>query len=108
VLFRSYSPSPELLEQLGIRPKPGKELVFYEGKGCSACSDTGYRGRLALYEVMEMDDHIGHCIMQGMHSKDLKKEARKQGMLSLRDSGIRKVLGGLTTVKEVLSVTFEN
>ena len=105
---QAYKPSPELLQQMGIRPKPGRDLVFYEGQGCQACSDTGYRGRLALYEVMEMDDHVGHCIMQGMHSKDLKKEARKLGMLSLRDSGIRKVLAGLTTVKEVLSVTFEN
>jgi type IV pilus assembly protein PilB len=105
---QAYKPSPELLQQMGIRPKPGRELVFYEGQGCPACSDTGYRGRLALYEVMEMDDHLSHCVMTGMHSKDLKKEARKQGMLSLRDSGIRKVLAGLTTVKEVLSVTFEN
>ncbi len=105
---KAYKPEPELLQQLGIRPKPGRELVFYEGEGCPACSDTGYRGRLALYEVMEMDDHISHCVMTGMHAKDLKKEARKQGMLSLRDSGIRKVLAGLTTVKEVLSVTFEN
>lgn len=103
-----YKPSAELLEQLGIRPKPGHDLVFYEGAGCPSCSETGYRGRMALYEVMEMDDQLGHCIMQGMHSKDLKKEARKRGMLSLRDSGIRKVLAGLTTVKEVLSVTFEN
>ncbi len=105
---KSYKPSPELLQQLGIRPKPGRELVFYEGEGCPACSDTGYRGRIALFEVMEIDDHLSHCIMQGMQSKDLKREARKQGMLSLRDSGIRKVLTGLTTVKEVLSVTFEN
>jgi type IV pilus assembly protein PilB len=105
---KPYKPSPELLQQLGIRPKPGKELVFYEGEGCSACADTGYRGRVALYEVMEMDDHLSHCIMQGMHSNDLKKEARKQGMLTLRDSGIRKVLAGMTTVKEVVSVTFEN
>jgi len=105
---KSYKPSPELLKQLGIRPKPGRELVFYEGEGCPACSDTGYRGRIALYEIMEIDDHVSHCIMQGMQSKELKKEARKQGMLSLRDSGIRKVLSGLTTVKEVLSVTFEN
>jgi type IV pilus assembly protein PilB len=103
-----YKPSPELLEQLGIRPKPGRELIFYEGKGCPACSETGYRGRLALYEVMEMDEHLSHCIMQGTHTNDLKREARKQGMLTLRDSGIRKILAGLTTVKEVLSVTMEN
>jgi len=105
---KAYKPTPELLEQLGIRPKPGRELVFYEGQGCPACSDTGYRGRLALYEAMDMNDQLAHCIMQGMHSKDLKKEARKQGMLTLRDSGIRKLLAGLTTVKEVLSVTYEN
>jgi len=57
---------------------------------------------------MLMDDQLGHCVMQGMHAKDLKREARKQGMLSLRDSGIRKILAGQTTVKEVLSVTYEN
>ena len=55
-----------------------------------------------------MDDHLDHCIMQGMQSKELKKEARKQGMMSLRDSGIRKVSAGVTTVQEVMSVSFEN
>jgi len=104
----SYKPEPELLGQLGLDPVKHAEALFHRGKGCEHCSGTGYRGRVALYEVLEMDDHLNKCIIKGMPSSDLKKEARARGMLSLRDSGIRKALDGLTTIEEVLAATFEN
>jgi len=108
-----YRPDPDSIRQLGIEAslvqKMGlKEIVFYKGAGCAKCNGTGYKGRVALYEVMEMDDYISAAIIKGMTPNDLKKLARQRGMLSLRDSGVRKVLQGISTVKEVISVTFEN
>lgn len=104
----TYKPEPEILRELGINPDEHRDTVFYQGRGCSRCSGTGYRGRVAIYEVMAMDEELSKCIIQGMPSNDLKREARQRGMLTLRDSGIRKVLAGLTTIEEVLGATFEN
>lgn len=109
----AYRPDADTVKQLGIDAsivqKMGlKEIVFYRGAGCSKCNGTGYKGRMALYEVMEMDDYICSGIMKGIPPHELKKLARQRGMLTLRDSGIRKVLQGSTSVKEILSVTFEN
>ncbi len=107
-ILESYQPEPELLQQLGLDPEEHKETLLYRGKGCDHCSGTGYRGRVALYEVLQMDEHLNKCVIKGMPSSEIKKEARKSGMLSLRDSGICKVLTGYTTIEEVLSATFEN
>ncbi len=104
----AYTPEPELLQRLGLDPDKHKETLFHRGKGCDHCSGTGYRGRVALYEVMEMDEQLNKCVVKGMPSSELKKKARSRGMLSLRDSGIHKVLEGLTTIEEVLAATFEN
>ena len=103
-----YTPKAEILERLEIKPKQGQKIQFYEGRGCNNCNGTGYKGRLALYEVMELTDEIQEGIIRGLPSNELKKVARECGMLTLRDSGIRKLLAGMTTVKEVFSNTFEN
>ncbi len=105
---RPYQPTPELLQQLGVDPSLAVSLTFYEGKGCSNCSDTGYRGRMALYEVMEMDEELSDAAIKGLPNKEIKAIARKNGMHTLRDSGIAKIMDGLTTVEEVLSTTYEN
>jgi len=104
----AFRPEPELLARLGLNPEEHKETQFFRGQGCEQCSGTGYRGRLGLYEVMAVDEPIGKCIIRGTPTSDLKKEARKRGMLTLRDSGIQKVLQGRTTIEEVLAATFEN
>jgi len=103
-----YTPSSDLMRQLGIDPEKAGELTFHEGRGCSNCTDTGYRGRLALYEVMEMTEALSNACIEKASNNDLKAIARREGMRTLRDSGIVKVLEGLTTVSEVLSVTYEN
>lgn len=105
---RSYQPPPELLQQLGLDPTLSSSLTFYEGKGCSNCSETGYRGRMALYEVMEMDEELSDAAIKGLPNKEIKAIARKNGMHTLRDSGIAKIMDGLTTIEEVLSTTYEN
>jgi type IV pilus assembly protein PilB len=105
---RPYQPTPELVKQLGLDPNLAETLTFHEGKGCSNCSDTGYRGRMALYEVMEMDEELSDAAIKGLPNREIKAIARRNGMNTLRDSGIAKVMDGLTTVEEVLSTTYEN
>lgn len=106
----AYTPTPELCEALGLsmRGKDVRSLKFYRGMGCPTCNETGYKGRVAVYEAMEMDDDIAAAVIAGAPSARIKNIARQNGMLTMRDSGIRKILDGLTTPEEVMSVTFEN
>lgn len=104
----AFKPTSDLMAELGMDPSKAEEIAFYEGKGCPHCSDTGYRGRLALYEVMEMSEALSNACIQKASTNELRMIARREGMRSLRDSGIVKVLEGATTVSEVLSVTYEN
>jgi type IV pilus assembly protein PilB len=78
----------------------------YKGKGCSACSETGYKGRIALYEVMPFREEIKEMILKGESTTDIKKVAMKLGMKTLRMSGLVKIREGLTSVEEILRVTF--
>jgi type IV pilus assembly protein PilB len=77
----------------------------FQGKGCAECNQTGYKGRLAIYEVMVMNDGLKEAIIRGMSGTDLKREAVKSGMSTLRMSAIKKVREGLTTVEETVRVT---
>jgi type IV pilus assembly protein PilB len=76
-----------------------------KGGGCSTCNGTGYKGRVALYEVMRFDDNLKELVLQGASSAELKVAAIKGGMKTLRMSGIQKVLEGITTTEEILRVT---
>jgi len=78
---------------------------LYKGRGCPNCNNTGYRGRVGLYEVMEISDDIRELILAGASSMELKKKAVDEGMISLRQSGLQKVRDGLTTVEEVVRET---
>jgi len=80
----------------------------YKGKGCAACSDTGYKGRLALYEVMPVKEEIKEMILKGASAAEIKREAVRLGMKTLRMSGLTKVKEGLTSVEEILRVTFSD
>ena len=93
---------------LGIHPQDCHSLSFFEGKGCTMCSQSGFKGRLAIYEVMKLNEHIKQCILQELSSADLKKEAVKSGMSTLRTSAITKMKQGLTTAEEVIRITCEN
>lgn len=74
--------------------------------GCEKCSETGYKGRLALYEVMNVTEEIKELILRGASATEIKEQAIKDGMLTLRRSGLEKVKKGLTTIEEVVRVTF--
>jgi type IV pilus assembly protein PilB len=100
-----YQPSEVELLALGVNPDEHPNAVFAKGTGCSHCADTGYKGRLAIHEVLRMTESLAECIMSGMHTNELRREARRQGMLTLRDSGIRKVLNRITTPEEILRVS---
>jgi type IV pilus assembly protein PilB len=76
-----------------------------KGTGCRTCNGTGYKGRVALYEVMKFNEALKEMVLTGASAAELKAAAIKQGMLSLRASGIQKVLQGVTTTEEILRVT---
>ncbi len=94
--------------KLGIPPEEYeqyKNVTFYKGTGCDACNNTGYRGRIALYEVVTVTDPIKELILQGASALEIKREAVSQGMITLRRSGIKKLLEGVTSLEEVLKTT---
>ena len=93
------------LVDLGFAPEDAKAIKTFRGKGCANCSDTGYRGRIALYEVMVIRENIKELILQGASTAELREAGRKNGMKTLRESGLQKIREGLTTIEEVLRVT---
>ncbi len=97
-------PTPAL-EDIGFSPEEAKTLKCYRGKGCMACSDTGYRGTIALYEVMLLNEEIREAILSGASTSDLRDLGCKYGMKTLRESGLQKIREGVTTLDEVVRVT---
>ncbi len=95
----------ETLEKLGTLPEGFHEATLYKGTGCDVCNGTGYKGRVALYEVMPMTEAVKELVLQGASAIEIKKEAMVQGMKTLRQSGIAKLLEGVTTIEEVLKTT---
>ena len=96
---------PEALMEVGFSAEDAKALKTYKGKGCSTCNNTGYKGRIGLYEVMEVNDDIRELILIGASSLELRKKAIEDGMITLRESGLHKVRAGLTTLEEVVRET---
>jgi len=99
---------PQLLIDLGIPPDEVKSFQVYKGKGCSICNNTGYKGRLGLYEVMPMKEEIKELVLSRASNSEIKKEAIRLGMKTLRQSGIMKIKDGVTTIEEVLRSTIED
>ena len=100
--------SESALVKIGIPAEKVKEVKCYIGKGCPACNNTGYKGRVALYEVMPVKEEIKELILQGAPATDIKKGAVRLGMLTLRQSGIKKMMDGVTSLDEIIRVTFED
>jgi len=99
---------PQMLIDLGVSPDEVKSFPTFKGKGCPICSNTGYKGRLGLYEVMTLKDEIKELIFARASNSELKKEAIRLGMRTLRQSGIQKIKNGITTIEEVLRTTIED
>ena len=100
--------SPQMLLNLGVPPDEVSAFVCYKGTGCGRCSNTGYKGRIALYEVMPIRDEIRELILQGASAMEIKKEAMRMGMKTLRQTALTKLKEGITTVEEVLKSTVED
>ena len=99
------STPPQTLMDAGFSPTEAKKLVTYRGKGCPTCNGTGYKGRVGLYEVMEVNDDLRELILIGASSLELKKKSIEHGMITLRASGLQKLRDGVTTLEEVLRET---
>jgi len=97
--------SKETLIQMGMDPEEVKNVVCSTGQGCTMCNNTGFKGRIALYEVMTVNDPIKELVLMGASGSEIKKEAINQGMKTLRQSGLTKVAQGVTSVAEVLRTT---
>jgi type IV pilus assembly protein PilB len=96
---------PQALIEIGFRPDQAATVTPYRGEGCEKCNHTGYRGRIGLYEVMEVSDEIRELILVGASALELRRKALDEGMISLRASGLQKIADGLTTVEEVVRET---
>jgi type IV pilus assembly protein PilB len=95
----------EDLVPYGHVPRGLSNVVFYRGKGCATCSFTGMKGRVAVYEVMPITEPLRDMILKSASTAELREQAQKDGMKTLRQAGLMKVLEGTTTVEEVLRVT---
>lgn len=102
---REHPMPPEALMEVGFTAQDAKSLKSFKGKGCSTCNNTGYKGRIGLYEVMEVNDEIRELILIGASSLELRKKAIEDGMITLRESGLQKIRAGLTTLEEVVRET---
>jgi type IV pilus assembly protein PilB len=97
-------PAPTLVK-IGFSPEDAASVTPTKGRGCDRCNNTGYKGRVGLYEVMEVDDEVKELILVGASGLELRKKAIERGMITLRQSGLRKVKDGATTIEEVLRET---
>jgi type IV pilus assembly protein PilB len=95
----------EAFIEVGFTIEEAKTLKTFKGKGCSTCNNTGYKGRIGLYEVMEITDEIRELILIGASALELRKKAVDDGMITLRESGLHKIRAGVTTIEEVVRET---
>jgi type IV pilus assembly protein PilB len=102
-----YLATPEELKALKMDPAKYKDAKFYKGKGCVRCRNTGSFGRIALFELMEMKLPLRKVIFEGKNEDDIRIEATRMGMITLREAGIRKCLSGQVSVQEVLKKTVD-
>lgn len=97
--------SKEFLVGMGFNDKETGTFIPLKGRGCDLCDGTGYKGRIALFEVMEVSENISNLILRGATSYELKAQATKEGMLTLRRNGLDKIKNGITTIEEVIRIT---
>ena len=94
-----------MLTELGLPAEHARTATAQRGRGCDDCGGTGYRGRTALYEMMRVTEEMKDLISRGASTSEIRKQATKDGMETLRQAGLRKVLLGETTVDEILRLT---
>jgi type II secretory ATPase GspE/PulE/Tfp pilus assembly ATPase PilB-like protein len=103
---RQVAPPEGLLRESGLDPDLYHDQAFYEAVGCEECGSTGFLGRTAVAELLDMSDHIRQLILERRPSVEIKQAAREEGMTFLRDSALEKAFAGITTLREINKVTF--
>lgn len=103
---QAYKPTPEMLNRIGLRQDQSESITFYKANGCDECINTGYKGRLAIFEVMEVNEEIARLVVQRVDASVIKAKAKEGGMTTLAEDGLRQIKNGLTTIEEVLSVAY--
>jgi type II secretory ATPase GspE/PulE/Tfp pilus assembly ATPase PilB-like protein len=98
--------TPDALREAGLDPEAMRSTVFYEGKGCLECDGTGFHGRMAIAELLDLSDRIRGLILERRPAAEIKRAAKEEGMIFLRDAALAKVFEGSTTLKEINKVTF--
>jgi type IV pilus assembly protein PilB len=98
---------PQALVNVGFSKAELKSMKLFRGRGCERCSGTGYKGRVGLFEVMEVDDEVRELILSGGSAYELRQKALQNGMVSLRLSGLQKIRDGITTIEEVMRETVQ-
>ena len=101
---RPYQPDASSLAALGITPEQAKKITFYQAVGCLKCMNSGYSGRLPIFEIMQMTSGVAQLVVQRADALKIKEQAIKDGMTLLLQDGILKIEAGITTIEEVLSV----
>jgi type IV pilus assembly protein PilB len=108
ICSKCREPAPsgtEALIDIGFSPEDAENITVYRPVGCSECNDSGYRGRVGLFEVMPISDGLREMILNRAPTSELRAQARAEGMITLRESGLAKIWQGMTTVDEVLRET---
>jgi len=102
----SYTPPIESIKQFGLAAFTDADISFYRGRGCDHCKTTGYRGRIGIFELLTVTDRIRSLILQRASTSEIKHAAIEEGMRTMQDDGLRKVLDGITTIEECLRVVY--
>src|SRR5262249_22700519 len=100
-----FDPSPEMLMELNLTPAMVRGRKFYYGRGCDRCNNSGYRGRMGIFELVIVNDDLRDLISQGASTDALRNACKRLGMTSLRESGLRALHKGQTTIEEVVRET---
>ena len=103
---RAFHPTDADLMESGLRPEEHRERIFYANVGCDACNHTGYRGRTAIHELLDLSDNIREMIVERRPGSEVRRAAEAEGLTSLRESALKKVFAGVSTLHEINRVTF--
>jgi type IV pilus assembly protein PilB len=103
---RAYHPTELELIESGLRPEEHKGRAFYSNVGCDGCNHTGYRGRTAIHELLDLSDNIREMIVERRPGSEVRRAAEAEGLTSLRESALKKVFAGTSTLHEINRVTF--
>ena len=106
VFRRAFHPTDIELIESGLRPEEHRDRVFYANAGCDACNHTGYRGRTAIHELLDLSDNIREMIVERRPGSEVRRAAEAEGLTSLRESALKKVFAGVSTLHEINRVTF--